>query len=90
MEITLSQKQIENLHINEWDKPSTDVKGYEGWYILDFHDDGEYDGEKGSMNDFSICLYDPDDNLIGEAIGGYYTGMSGFKAYGPLTFKESK
>ena len=62
------------------------VKGYEGYSIECDEDSGEYDAEKGSMTDYSICLYDKEGNFVGEASGGYYNGMCGHQFNYDLTF----
>src|SRR6188768_2368218 len=71
--ITLTEDAILDLMYGKSHK----VKGWEGWSIEADEDTGEFDGEKGSMCDYEITLFDPEGNPKWSAIDGYYTGISG-------------
>lgn len=68
---TLTAAQVEAL------RQGKNVPGYEGCIIECDTETGDYDSSKGAMTDYSICLYDVNGNLLGEATGGYYTGVTG-------------
>lgn len=87
--IFLTSDQIEILYNNNElgeDERDEEVPGFEGWTIDCDTDTGEYDGEKGSMIDYEIYLYDAEGNFMGSAIGGYYNGVSGHQ-FEDLTFE---
>lgn len=82
MSIILKEKQVEKLYEGK------KVKGYEGYYIEFDETTGEFDSEKGAMYDFEIYLYDAEEELVGVAYGGYYTGVGGVNFDEELEFEE--
>jgi hypothetical protein len=89
--ITFKAEDVEKLYYNEeydedkegrFDGP----KGYEGWYISTDTDTGSFDGEKGSMYDYDICLFNDKDEFMGETTGGYYNAIAGEHFNYDLTF----
>jgi len=85
--ITLTSEQIEILYNNREEEPDDreSVPGFEGWSVDCDTDTGDYDGEKGSMIDYEIYLYNKEGEFIGEAIGGYFNNVSGHQ-FEDLTF----
>lgn len=77
--IILTGEQVEILYNHgegfyegEDEKNIEHVKGFEGWTVSADPDTGEYDGSKGAMVDFDICLYDEKGNFRGSTNDGYY------------------
>lgn len=81
MSIILKEKQLDKLYQGK------NVKGYEGYSIEFDETTGEFDSEKGAMYDFEIYLYDAEEELVGVAYGGYYTGVSGVSFDDELEFE---
>jgi hypothetical protein len=79
--IKLTEKQVKDIYNGK------KVKGYEG-YSIEYDDStGDFDSEKGAMTDFEIYLYNEEEDLVGTAIGGYYTGVGGISFSYDLEFE---
>lgn len=88
--ITFTAENVEKLYYNEEydgsDERKEGPEGYEGWYITTYTDTGSFDGEKGSMYDYEINLFNDKDEFMGETTGGYFNNIAGECFNHTLTF----